>query len=264
MNPNTVDRIMAYRLGIRQTGQQRWWEQEIPVEGNIQKGELITHNLTELIRPEAYVVRLTPITRFGEGDSSTRVCNYIAAVKRMCYSTCLMIVFVWLSGFYMYIETSRPRKEGDTARLLSPTFSVAPKNPYSISSPPAYCFSFYYHMYGKHIGTLNAFVKQKGQSTSDAGPAWSLSGNQGDRWRQAKISIHPTASFQVMFEGIRGPGIEGDIAIDDVTLEEGECPDPPSNRIFDLVIWLVVISFSVCFPQRSEEWLHTASPVYGH
>ncbi|KAL0165340.1 hypothetical protein M9458_041093, partial [Cirrhinus mrigala] len=51
----------------------------------------------------------------------------------------------------MYIETSRPRKEGDTARLLSPTFNVAPKNPYSITSPPAYCFSFYYHMYGKHI-----------------------------------------------------------------------------------------------------------------
>ncbi|KAI2652360.1 hypothetical protein H4Q32_015257 [Labeo rohita] len=164
------------------------------------------------------------------------------------------------SCFYMYIETSRPRKEGDTARLLSPTFNVAPKNPYSITSPPAYCFSFYYHMYGKHIdplhlkdscdscanictvsmtsdsldghGTLNAFVKQKVQSTSDAGPVWSLSGNQGDRWRQAKISIHPTASFQVIFEGIRGPGIEGDIAIDDVTLEEGECPDPPSNRMY--------------------------------
>lgn len=37
---------------------------------------------------------------------------------------------------------------------------------------------------------------------------------------------------QVIFEGIRGQGIEGDIAIDDVTLEEGECPDPPSNRMY--------------------------------
>lgn len=52
----------------------------------------------------------------------------------------------------MYIETSRPRKEGDKARLLSPTFNVAPKNPYGITNPPAYCFGFYYHMYGKHIG----------------------------------------------------------------------------------------------------------------
>lgn len=47
-----------------------------------------------------------------------------------------------------------------------------------------------------HAGTLNAFLKQKGQTTSE-GPVWSLSGNQGDRWKQAKVSIHPTASFQV-------------------------------------------------------------------
>uniref|UniRef100_A0A8C1S2U8 MAM domain containing glycosylphosphatidylinositol anchor 2 n=1 Tax=Cyprinus carpio TaxID=7962 RepID=A0A8C1S2U8_CYPCA len=233
------------------TGQQRWWEQEIPVEGNIQKGELITHNLTELIRPEVYVVRLTPITRFGEGDSSTRVVTYSVSHDQT-FSNRLKERILQISEsfrklfekssnkcFFMYIETSRPRKDGDTARLLSPKFNVAPKNPYSITSPPAYCFSFYYHMYGKHIGTLNAFVKQKGQSTSDASPVWSLSGNQGDRWRQAKISIHPTASFQVIFEGIRGPGIEGDIAIDDVTLEEGECPDPPSNRMYRACISMV-------------------------
>uniref|UniRef100_A0A4W5K062 MAM domain-containing protein n=1 Tax=Hucho hucho TaxID=62062 RepID=A0A4W5K062_9TELE len=81
MNPNSVDRIVAYRLGIRQMGQQRWWEQEITVEGTITKGELITHNLTELIKPEAYEVRLTPITRFGEGDSTIRIITYSAPVN---------------------------------------------------------------------------------------------------------------------------------------------------------------------------------------
>lgn len=55
----------------------------------------------------------------------------------------------------MYIETSRPRQEGDKARLLTPLFNVAPKNPYgNVASSPAYCFSFYYHMYGKHIGKI--------------------------------------------------------------------------------------------------------------
>lgn len=35
----------------------------------------------------------------------------------------------------------------------------------------------------------------------------------------------------MVLEGIRGPGIEGDIAIDDVTLEEGECRDlPPISK----------------------------------
>ncbi|XP_018619711.1 MAM domain-containing glycosylphosphatidylinositol anchor protein 2 isoform X2 [Scleropages formosus] len=274
MNPNAVDRIMAYRLGIRQTGQQRWWEQEIPIEGMIQKGELITYNLTELIKPEAYEVRLTPITRFGEGDSTIRIVKYseikgdpapINPHLREFHCSfeeepiCMFTQeksddFDWTrhsaatrdtkytpntgpssdrsgskQGFYMYIETSRPRLEGEKARLLSPTFNVAPKNPYGTTNS-AYCFSFYYHMYGKHIGTLNAYLRQKSQTTSES-PIWTLSGNQGTQWRQAKVTIHPTSSFQMVLEGIRGPGIEGDIAIDDVTIEEGECSDPPPNNL---------------------------------
>lgn len=50
-----------------------------------------------------------------------------------------------------------------------------------------------------NAGTLNAILKQKGQTASE-GLVWSLSGNQGDRWKQAKVSIHPTSSFQVRLE----------------------------------------------------------------
>ncbi|XP_064195541.1 MAM domain-containing glycosylphosphatidylinositol anchor protein 2-like isoform X1 [Anguilla rostrata] len=294
MNPGAVDRIVAYRLGIRQTGQQRWWEQEIPVEGTIQTGELITYNLTELIRPEAYEVRLTPITRFGEGDSAVRMIKYSTPInphlrefhcsfeeEPICMFTQEKTDdFDWTrhsaatrdtkytpntgpssdrsgskQGEFMYIETSRPRVEGDQARLLTPIFNVAPKNPYGPAGH-AYCFSFYYHMYGKHIGTLNTFLRQKGQTSSES-PVWSLSGNQGDRWRQAKVGIHPTASFQMVFEGIRGPGIEGDIAIDDVTLEEGECRDPPPNNLMSLApptadhIWRLCVTLPLAlFSQR--------------
>ncbi|KAJ8274872.1 hypothetical protein COCON_G00094970 [Conger conger] len=294
MNPGAVDRIVAYRLGIRQTGQQRWWEQEIPVEGTIQTGELITYNLTELIRPEAYEVRLTPITRFGEGDSAVRMIKYSTPInphlrefhcsfeeEPICMFTQEKTDdFDWTrhsaatrdtkytpntgpssdrsgskQGYYMYIETSRPRVEGDQARLLTPIFNVAPK---SLHGPAghAYCFNFYYHMYGKHIGTLNTFLRQKGQTSSES-PVWSLSGNQGDRWRQAKVGIHPTTSFQMVFEGIRGPGIEGDIAIDDVTLEEGECRDPPPNNLRSLApptadhIWRLCVTLLLAlFSQR--------------
>lgn len=45
-------------------------------------------------------------------------------------------------------------------------------------------------------GALNVFLRQKGAAVSDTS-VWSLSGNQGDRWRQAKVNIHPSASFQV-------------------------------------------------------------------
>ncbi|CDQ97382.1 unnamed protein product [Oncorhynchus mykiss] len=83
------------------------------------------------------------------------------------------------------------------------------------------------------LGALNAYLRQKGQSGADSS-VWTLVGNQGDRWKQAKVNIHPTASFQLVLEGIRGPGIEGDIAIDDVTIEEGECKDPPHNNLRSL------------------------------
>ncbi|XP_060684966.1 MAM domain-containing glycosylphosphatidylinositol anchor protein 2 [Hemiscyllium ocellatum] len=282
MNPNAVDRILAYRLGIRQvseTGQQRWWEQEISMNSMIQSGELITHNLTELLKPEAYEVRLTPITRFGEGDSTIRVIKYTDGRKRapmtnphlgefncafenekICgFTQDRLDNFDWTrqsastrnpkytpntgpsadrsgskQGFYMYIETSRPRTEGEKARLLSPIFSTLPKNPYgSINS--AYCVSFYYNMYGKHIGTLNVFLRFKGfkGSTVTENLIWTMSGNQGEQWMHANININPSGTFQLIFEGIRGPSIEGDIAIDDVTVTEGECRkvDQPVNNL---------------------------------
>lgn len=37
----------------------------------------------------------------------------------------------------------------------------------------------------------------------------------------------------MVIEGVRGSGIEGDIAMDDVTIEEGECKDPPPNSEYD-------------------------------
>lgn len=43
----------------------------------------------------------------------------------------------------MFIETSRPRELGDRARLVSPLYNASAK---------FYCVSFFYHMYGKHIG----------------------------------------------------------------------------------------------------------------
>ncbi|MGH0190113.1 UNVERIFIED_CONTAM: hypothetical protein FKN15_042672 [Acipenser sinensis] len=104
----------------------------------------------------------------------------------------------------MYIETSRPRLEGEKARLMTPTFNVAPKNPYGATNS-AYCFSFYYHMYGKHIGTLNAYLRLKGQTTVDS-PVWALSGNQGEHWRLATANIHPNTSFQA---SARLPAVSG-------------------------------------------------------
>lgn len=68
----------------------------------------------------------------------------------------------------MYIETSRGRsgrKDGDIARLDSPILAAS----------DSYCLSFYYHMYGPHVGKLqirqlwNRFTKIR----------WMRQGTQG-------------------------------------------------------------------------------------
>lgn len=68
----------------------------------------------------------------------------------------------------------------------------------------------------------------------------------------------------MVMEGVRGSGIEGDIAIDDLTIEEGECKDPPPNSESADSITVscgtrtiqtdpdLQSSLSVCFPHRSE------------
>lgn len=81
-----------------QMGQSRWWEQEIPIEGNIRVGELLTYNLTELIKPESYLVRLTPITRFGEGDATERIITYSRTYD--------IVLFINLKGQFTEITTN--------------------------------------------------------------------------------------------------------------------------------------------------------------
>ena len=46
-------------------------------------------------------------------------------------------------GYYAFIETSSPRVKGDYAYLISETLSRDDR-----------CLSFWYHMYGDHIGRL--------------------------------------------------------------------------------------------------------------
>ena len=80
-----------------------------------------------------------------------------------------------VSGHYMYIEAS-DHVNGDYADLDTPT----------IQSSSAYCLTFWYHMYGQHIGSLTVL-------------AVSSSGNTQEVWtrtREGRKCITPTS---VMF-----------------------------------------------------------------
>lgn len=87
-------------------------------------------------------------------------------------------------GAYAFIETSSPRKQGDKARLVSTQFNgTASKN----------CFTFWYHMYGSSIGSLNLYQVVGNTETL----IWTLSGNKGRQWFNGQVPVGNQAKYKV-------------------------------------------------------------------
>ena len=81
----------------------------------------------------------------------------------------------FFQGYYAYIETSSPRKQGDDAKLVyRPNLGNRES-----------CISFYYHMKGKGIGELNVKVNGK--------IIFKKNGQQGVDWKKAQIKVKETA-----------------------------------------------------------------------
>lgn len=116
-----------------------------------------------------------------------------------------------VTGYYIYIETSFPRKQGDTARLVSPVYQAT-------TAASACHFTFYYNMYGRTIGALNVYARQQDLSVTRI---WSKSGSQANVWVRASLQLVYTQPFQIIVEGIRGASSYGDIGVDDTILTAG-------------------------------------------
>ncbi|KAM8731452.1 neuropilin-1a isoform 3-T3 [Acanthopagrus schlegelii] len=140
------------------------------------------------------------------------------------------------SGNFIYTLATGPQ---EVARLVSPV----------VSSPDSdLCVSFWYHMFGSHIGTLH--IKQRKQTVD--GPAdillWTVSGHQGNRWREGRVLVPRTNKpYQVVIEGLVDGKSWGDIAVDDIKVLNGlsmsDCKDPdvptepmlPEDRLNDIL-----------------------------
>ena len=112
-------------------------------------------------------------------------------VNNYAWLITLLFSFSWmLSGYYMYIETSFPRKPNDKAWLISPKYTPAPNGK---------CFNFWYHMSGRHIGALNVYLKD---SIRLGKMVWNETGNQGSSWLHAKAPIKTNLPFQVWLKRV--------------------------------------------------------------
>jgi hypothetical protein len=120
-------------------------------------------------------------------------------------------------AWYMYIETSSPRANGDKAILRS--------DPVIMGSSGE--LEFYYNMHGGQIGSLEVQVIKAGATHS----AWKKVGKMpNNAWHHAKVSLGSHAgNIEVQFVGVRGSSWQGDIAIDDVVLKSSTTGAPPAT-----------------------------------
>lgn len=143
------------------------------------------------------------------------------------------------SGTYMYTESSGT-SAGDTAELISPCVDIN-----SLTFP---YLSFWYHMYGSNIGTLEASIVQNGVETQ----LWTISGEQQSSgnapWEQVLIDLSAySGSAQILFRAINAGSTSGDLAIDDV----GLINVPP----FDMAVTDIDAPTVGCFDTTLEEVL---------
>lgn len=113
-----------------------------------------------------------------------------------------------VDGYYMFTESSSPNYPQKAFRLESPRFSI--------SSDAT--LSFWYHMAGSGMGRLEVHT-----NTGSGGvweESWHKSGPQGASWQLASLQV-PAVATIVQFRGITGADYKSDMAIDDISLQEG-------------------------------------------
>jgi len=131
-------------------------------------------------------------------------------------------------GRYVYIETTGNQCAiGAVARLLSPCVRIDKQG------FPDCHLSFHYHMFGSNIGTLRL------ETSTDGGFTWSvfwqLSGNQSNAWKKIYLSLAAFpdgAVVQFRFAGVKGNGVRGDIALDQIVFYGSENLGFPQNQFY--------------------------------
>ncbi|PTM11363.1 MAG: hypothetical protein DA408_13640, partial [Bacteroidetes bacterium] len=93
--------------------------------------------------------------------------------------------------------------------------------------------SFSYHLYGINIGSLRVTVSADGGFTWTE--RWRVTGNQGDKWIRAYVGLgdYPDGStLQIRIVGVKGDGVYGDIAIDEIRLHGSQDVGFPGNSLY--------------------------------
>ncbi|XP_058301914.1 apical endosomal glycoprotein [Hylobates moloch] len=118
-------------------------------------------------------------------------------------------------GHYMLVDTSPdalPR--GQTASLTS-------KEHRPLAQPA--CLTFWYHGSLHSPGTLRVYLEESGRHQ-----VLSLSAHGGLAWRLGSVDVQAKQAWRVVFEAVAADVAHSYVALDDLLLQDGPCPQPGS------------------------------------
>uniref|UniRef100_G3PY20 MAM domain-containing protein n=2 Tax=Gasterosteus aculeatus aculeatus TaxID=481459 RepID=G3PY20_GASAC len=141
-------------------------------------------------------------------------------------------------GFYLYVDSS-VGEWGDLSFLVSEVFQPSPRG---------HCLTFWYHMYGSHVGTLRVYINDRKTHAGDNEEGilkWIETGNRGDEWQEASVTVKHSEAFWFVFVYQRGMNTGGDVSLDDITILPGGCYseppiDPPEDNSDTLSVGMAV------------------------
>ncbi|KFR04321.1 Apical endosomal glycoprotein, partial [Nipponia nippon] len=120
------------------------------------------------------------------------------------------------AGHYMVVSTGWGSLPAGRAAALT-------SQPYQPSAP-AQCLAFWYQLSTGTPGSLGVFVEQSGVRRKVMG----VSAMEGDAWHRGHVTVRPDGDWQAIFEAVGAGGDHGYIALDDLHVSDGACPEPVS------------------------------------
>jgi len=118
---------------------------------------------------------------------------------------------------YIYMETSNPNNPAKVAILNSPCFDFTGMTEAHVT--------FQYQMTGNAVGAIR--LEASTNSGNSWTEVWSTSGDQGSAWQNAIVPINDFVggTLSLRFNGTSGNSWQGDIAIDNLAIAEGDFAD---------------------------------------
>jgi len=114
-------------------------------------------------------------------------------------------------GHYLYLDSRTSQYKGKSLILRTPILkSEGPK-----------CMKVALSMYGKDMGSVEAFIVTNGTEEKVFGQEGNKNGNSR-KWFDTGFSL-PSGSFEVKIKATIGNGTKSDIAIDNIAVQDGAC-----------------------------------------